>query len=231
MYNLDINKKLNTILKNDPVMFNFVEQLSEFNELIFFGGAIRDLYISNKVVIPRDFDIVLNSNYDINEVESFFYKEGYDYRRNRFDGFKVQVGRTEVDLWCIDKTWAFRNNMVELATENLISTVYLNLDGIAYNYNQKILYNTVFEEAKLNKEIDIVLKENPQEKLNLLRALVFKEKYNYSFSTDLIDRFLYFYRKDLKLADELYELQIDHYGKDKIQQANISRELQIMSTY
>lgn len=228
MNSLDIGKKLDIILKKDKSVFDFVRQLSNENELIFFGGAIRDLYMSSEIVVPRDFDIVLNSSIDIDEVESYFYRSGYVYRKNRFDGFKVEIGKTEVDLWYLDNTWAFKNNKVELSVENLISTVYLNLDGIAYNYNSKKLYNAVFEKAEKNREIDIVLQENPQEKLNLLRALVFKEKYNYNLSEDLIDRYLYFYKKDSKLAEELNDLQIDHYGQNKMLKANIDDELQMM---
>ncbi|MBA3925671.1 hypothetical protein [Listeria rustica] len=228
MNSLDIGKKLDIVLKKDKSVFDFVSQLSNENELIFFGGAIRDLYMSSEIVVPRDFDIVLNSSIDIDEVESYFYRSGYAYRKNRFDGFKVEIGKTEVDLWYLDNTWAFKNNKVELSVENLTSTVYLNLDGIAYNYNGGRLYNTVFEKAEKNKEIDIVLQENPQEKLNLLRALVFKEKYNYSLSENLIKRYLHFYEKDSKLAEELNNLQIDHYGQAKMLKNNIDDELQTM---
>ncbi len=58
--------KLENNIKNDLLSLlgkysetlEFVERLSETGELLFFGGAIRDIFIKNEQY-PRDFDIAV----------------------------------------------------------------------------------------------------------------------------------------------------------------------------
>ena len=222
-----IDNYLNSLLRTDNRILDFVETLSKIGEIIFFGGSIRDLYLANEHQnSPRDYDVVINLNRNITEFENFL--ESYEYRKNRFDGYKIIVGDTEFDIWRIEKTWAFNNKLLENEERNLIESVYLSVDGIAYNYNKKILYDNILKDTDDRKEINIVLKNNPQKELNLLRGLIFKEKYNYNLSYELKSEYRDFKRMNKNLSKILYDLQYDHYKEEKLTLEQIEKELRMI---
>ena len=222
-----IDNRLNSLLRTDNRIINFIETLSNIGELIFFGGSVRDLYLSNEnKSSPRDYDIVINLKKNIAEFESFL--ESYEYKKNRFDGYKIKIGITEFDIWRIEKTWAFNNNLLENKEKNLIKSVYLSVDGIAYNYNRKVLYDNVLKKTDNDKEINIVLKNNPQIELNLLRGLIFKQKYKYNLSYELKSEYRAFKEINRNLSDILYGLQYEHYKEEKLTLEQIEEELSMI---
>lgn len=217
-----IKKKLDRILRENYPVYSFVEQLSQVSELIFFGGAIRDLYLFNEIKKPRDLDIVLIPKRDKDIIESLIKQ--YDYKKNRFDGYKLNISDVEIDLWFLENTWAFRENKIKTSKENLINSVYLSVDGIAYNYNYEELYDDVFKNTKSNRLIDIVLEDNPQEELNLVRSLIFKNKYNFNFSERLNNKFAEYLKNDSFFNQKLYEVQLEHYKVEKMSYSRIKQE-------
>ena len=222
-----IDNYLNSLLRTDNRILDFVETLSKIGEIIFFGGSIRDLYLANENKnSPRDYDVVINLNSNITEFENFL--ESYEHRKNRFDGYKILIGSTEFDIWRIEKTWAFHNKLLENEESNLIESVYLSVDGIAYNYNKKILYDNILKDTDDKKEINIVLKNNPQKELNLLRGLIFKQKYNYNLSYELKSEYRDFKRINRNLSKFLYDLQYDHYKEEKLTLEQIEKELRMI---
>lgn len=222
-----IGNQLNTLLSHDNRIIGFVEKLSNIGDLIFFGGSIRDLYLTNEnQSLPRDFDIVINLNNNISDLENFLDK--FEYKKNRFDGYKIKVGNTEFDIWRIEKTWAFSNNLLKNEEKNLINSVYLSVDGIAFNYNKKILYDNILKRTNEKREINIVLENNPQKELNLLRGLVFKEKYKYDLSNELKAEYRRFIENNGNLSNFLYNLQYEHYKEEKLSLKFIEDELSII---
>lgn len=207
---------------------DFIEELSDVGDLLFFGGTIRDicLYPDNPP-FPRDFDIAINFK-NKNKFEVITQK--YNNRKNRFGGFKFKIGNVEFDIWDLKNTWAFKNTNLKATEENLAKSVYLNIDGIVYNYNKSKVYDELFKKSIKYCKLDINLKENPQVELNLLRALVFKEKYkkNYklNFSNTLKDTFReYLEDESMRLVDSLYELQSKHYSKYYFTKEKLNYEL------
>lgn len=191
-----INQRLNSNLMKDNHVHKFIEGLSNYGELVFFGGSIRDLYLEKPIINnPRDYDIVINNHGKTDDLEK--YIEMFEYRKNRFGGYKININNTEFDIWRIDNTWAFHNKILDKKEYNLINSVYLSVDGIAYNYNKNILYDSVLKRTNDRKEISVVLDINPQKELNLLRALVYKNKYDYKLSYTL------------KLEYRLYKKEIE----------------------
>ena len=56
-----IDNYLNSLLRTDNRILDFVETLSKIGEIIFFGGSIRDLYLANEHKnSPRAYDVVIN---------------------------------------------------------------------------------------------------------------------------------------------------------------------------
>lgn len=219
-----INQRLNSNLMKDNHVHKFIEGLSNYGELVFFGGSIRDLYLEKPIINnPRDYDIVINNHGKTDDLEK--YIEMFEYRKNRFGGYKININNTEFDIWRIDNTWAFHNKILDKKEYNLINSVYLSVDGIAYNYNKNILYDSVLKRTNDRKEISVVLDINPQKELNLLRALVYKNKYDYKLSYTLKLEYRLYKKRDRNFAKILYDLQFEHYKKELLSLDHIADEL------
>lgn len=228
-YEKKIKDQLIYSLGKNSDSLNFVEELSNSGDLLFFGGSIRDICLfPENPPIPRDFDIAIKFK-DKSEFESITKK--YDHRKNRFGGYKFKVANIEFDVWDLESTWAFNNTNLQASEENLAKSVYLNIDGIVYNFNKSKIYDELFQTSIKSCKLDVHLEANPQVELNLLRALVFKDKYkdNYKlkFSNRLKDIFKkYLEDESLELVENLYSLQCTHYKEDYLSKEKIKYELQ-----
>ncbi len=221
-----IKSEIFSLLQNHPDSWNFIKGLSEIGELLFFGGSIRDYYIYNEYKnMPRDFDIAvkLSSN---EEVAFNKFVEQYNFTKNRFGGYKVKINGIEFDLWNLKNTWAFKEKKLLADEKNLAKSVFLSVDGIVYNFNQDILYDDDLKWSMENKQINIVLNDNPQKELNLLRALVFKRKYNLDFSMELKEEYKKLISRHQDFHDKLYNLQFSHYKSEFFTRTDVIKELQ-----
>lgn len=132
----------------------------------------------------------------------------------------------EFDIWDMNNTWAFKEKKVASAEENLTKTVYLSVDGIVFNYNKDVLYYNELNKSLKYKVLDVVLQENPQKELNLLRAMIFKKKYNLRYSIKLIDEFKsMLLLGEQKLVADLYNIQLSHYKEERLSECDIKFEL------
>ncbi|KXY42462.1 MULTISPECIES: hypothetical protein [Bacillus] len=221
-----IKSEIFSLLQNHPDSWEFIESLSEIGELLFFGGSIRDYYIYNEYKdMPRDFDIAVKLN-PKNEMLFTTFVEQYNFKKNRFGGYKVKIEGIEFDLWNLQNTWAFKEKKLLAEEKNLAKSVFLSVDGIVYNFNQNILYDDDLKWSMDNKQINIVLNDNPQKELNLLRALVFKKKYNFDFSVELKAEYKKLISLNQDFYEKLYELQFSHYKSEYFTRADVIKELQ-----
>ncbi|WP_281203182.1 hypothetical protein [Cytobacillus kochii] len=228
-YEKDIKNKLIFLLGKDSNTLNFIEELTNVGDLLFFGGSIRDICLfPDNPPLPRDFDIAIKFK-DKNKFELITRK--YINRRNRFGGFKFKIGNMEFDIWDLENTWAFNNTNLQASEENLAKSVYLNIDGIVYNFNKSKIYDELFRTSIQDCKLDVNLEDNPQVELNLLRALVFKDKYKKDYKLKFSSNLKSIYKKYLadesaELVDDLYNLQCTHYNKDYLSKEKIEYELQ-----
>ena len=65
-----------------PNANSLINQLGEYGELLLFGGAVREYNDSRFENMPRDFDIVIDKNIDVN---LDYVLQDFDYHKNRFD--------------------------------------------------------------------------------------------------------------------------------------------------
>lgn len=228
-YEKNIKNQLICLLGKDSNTLNFIEELTNVGDLLFFGGSIRDICMfPDNPPLPRDFDIAIKFK-DTREFELITRR--YDYKKNRFGGYKFKVANIEFDVWDLENTWAFNNTNLQASEENLAKSVYLNIDGIVYNFNKSKIYDELFRTSIKACKLDVNLEVNPQVELNLLRALVFKdkykEKYKLNFSSKLKNIFKeYLEDESVELVDNLYNLQCTHYKKDYLSKEKIQYELQ-----
>lgn len=226
-YEKNIKNQLIYFLGTDSNALKFIEELSNLGDLLFFGGSIRDICLSDGLpLMPRDFDIAINFREADQSYIEVLMKQ-YDHRKNRFGGYKVKISNIEFDIWALENTWAFKNTDLLPSEENLAKSVYLNIDGIVFNFNKSRLHDEVFRNSIINSKIDITLEENPQIELNLLRAIVFRDKYKLKFSNKLKEVFKgYLDEEPDSLIENLYELQNSHYKNVYLSKDRIKRELQ-----
>ena len=59
------------------------------------------------------------------------------------------------------------------------------MDGLAYDLTHDIWNDSIYAKAMKKKEIDIVLAENPFIELNIVRAMVLRKRYGFSYSNRL----------------------------------------------
>lgn len=230
-YEKNIKNQLICLLGKDTSTLNFIEELTNVGDLLFFGGSIRDICLfPDNPPLPRDFDIAIKFK-DKSQFELITSK--YNYKKNRFGGFKFKVADIEFDVWDLKNTWAFNNTNLQASEENLARSVYLNIDGIVYNFNKSKIYDELFRTSIKACKLDVNLEENPQVELNLLRALVFKDKYKDEYKLNFSNNLKKIFKKYLEdesveLIDNLYNLQYTHYKKDYLSKEKIKKELQLI---
>ncbi|MDL0249573.1 hypothetical protein QQO51_02335, partial [Clostridioides difficile] len=141
----------------------------------------------------------------------------------------IRVNQIEFDIWEIENTWAFKENKVQINfgdyEKKLQDTVFLNIDSIVYNLNTQDYYNKKYENAMENKSLDVVLEENPYIELNLLRAILFKKKYNMDFSDKLSRILSDFVDNNNNYLKLMEEVQIKHYRTFKIESLDLDKEI------
>lgn len=228
-YEKYVKNQLICLLGKNSESLNFINDLMVTGDLLFFGGSIRDICLfPDNPPSPRDFDIAIKFK-DFNKFEEIVKK--YDFRKNRFGGYKFNIANIEFDVWNLENTWAFENTNLQASEENLAKSVYLNIDGIVYNFNKCRLYDDLFKTSISAGKLDINLERNPQVELNLLRAIVFKEKYREKYELSFSNKLRKVFKKyldesQMKLVDQLYDLQVGHYKTYYLSKEEIQRELQ-----
>lgn len=209
-----------------PNANSLINQLGEYGELLLFGGAVREYNDSRFENMPRDFDIVIDKNIDVN---LDYVLQDFDYHKNRFDGYKINVDGIEFDIWELENTWAFKENKINCSKNEykykLQDTVFLNVDSVVYNLTKRKMFDEKYENAMKSKEIDIVLEDNPYKELNMVRAIELKNKYDMEFSEKLKKIMKSFINDNDDCVDKLYKIQYNHYLEYKVKKETIENEL------
>lgn len=223
----NFNKEFYKLLNKYPRANKLIDSLSTYGEILLFGGAVREFNDSKFNIVPRDFDIVVkkyNKNINLDNLLNEF-----SYKKNRFNGYKIQADSLEFDIWEIENTWAFKEKKVSCSEEDYIAklpdTVFLNIDSVVYNITKQQVYYNRYKEAMKYKVLDVVLTDNPYIELNMLRAILFKKKYNMKFSARLVKLLHNFINENDDYLDKIYEAQFNHYDTCKIRKRELEIEL------
>lgn len=207
-----MEKKLNELLKKYKNLNSLINELKEENEVILFGGAVRDYLFLNEFN-PRDLDLVIKFNKD-NNLEKYLFKYFSKelIKKNQYDGYKLQLKNMTVDIWALEMTWGFKKKYFKCDLENLLETVYLNIDSYAYNITQKKYLNDC--NKKMYDEINIKFKKNLNEELNIFRALVYSKKYEKNLSISILSELKEIVDGNENYIEKFMEIQEKHYKKN-----------------
>ncbi len=230
MDNLVVRKKIDNLITRDVVVEQLWSKLEDSFNVIIFGGAIRDILFGCEQNI-RDLDVVLYpiEECDNDKQDSLFQniieKNGiYRYCKNQFDGYKIQGKFITLDIWLLKDTWAFRKKLLPMSSQNLLKSVYLNIDAYAWNYSKNFFISHC-DEIK-NHEIDIVLEESVCERLNLIRSVVFERKYDICLSDRIVRKLYKMLQNWNKIEKDIFLIEKKHYGYIIVTKQDIQKAIE-----
>lgn len=223
-----IKQAVEEYLYDYPPALELFQKFMEVGSVYLIGGVLREYKDKNRIEELRDVDIIINIQHHKQWRELL---EKYQPERNHFGGYKFLCSGFIVDVWEVEKTWAFRENKIDFNEEKILEilpkTVFLNIDSIIYDLCHDGWYDSIYREANETGVIDVVLEENPHIDLNILRAMILRRKYSMRYSNKLKEIVQKEFNMDECLIDMLYEIQASRYHKEILSKAIIEEELKL----
>lgn len=210
--------------------YNFIENICSQATVYIFGGIVRD-YLNYTLNYIRDYDFVIQFNTNTHFNIPAYLKVSSDINiiKNRFDGYKILFNNDiTIDIWELKNTWAIRHDGLPPRFDKLIETVYLNIDSFAYSLTEEQFLGDCVErwnKLKRDNMLDIIYRNGPFEELNLLRAIIYMDKYQMNLSKELKKRFRqYSYQLD-NFTTQLLRLQESHFNKIIFDRTNLKKKI------
>jgi len=141
-------------LKKDDDLESFIGILNATGEAYLFGGAPRDVAFGAGRLV-NDLDIFVSGPVDIEQIRSV----GTFVKRTNFGGFRLVIGKYEVDVWELDKSYAFRFDASSyISTRNLLNSVCFSTDGIALSLKSgRSTVTSAFLASLRDRRLDFVV--------------------------------------------------------------------------
>ncbi|WP_155833708.1 hypothetical protein [Halomonas sp. BC04] len=203
-----LKNRITQYLKSDawhrPKQLNVLENLwSHLPNSVIFGGMIRDFSLDLAREFHSDIDIVtLGSSKKLESV-----LRPYSPTKNKFGGYRFQSHGYVYDVWSLNDTWAVKNKLIVANDfQDLCKTTFFNLDAIALDYKEKVIYTApCFEEGLYKKNLEINFPEHPHPSKMAKRAIYVAAKKQLSIGPDLAKYIL----QNIKLgANDSFYLRI-----------------------
>ncbi|MRT10719.1 hypothetical protein GJV07_00240 [Enterobacteriaceae bacterium RIT711] len=151
---------------------NFIEALSMHAHVYIFGGMIRDIGLFGHNGFSSDIDLVFHgSRHKLYQaLESLNIPH---FTENKFGGFRLTHSRMDYDIWSLEDTWAFREDVISLHNiDSLLHTTLMTWDAVIYDINaKKIITQPNYFQDLINRRLDLVLEKNPNEKGSVVKII------------------------------------------------------------
>lgn len=224
---MTLETELTNYLKKFSPALEVFHQLLEIGNVYAMGGLLREYKDHQKLIGLRDVDFCIETEEKdrLQEILSMV-----NHRKNKFNGYKLIFQEFNIDIWEIENTWAFRTGKV-LAEKNeyfvkLPSTVFLNLDGLAYDLKHDKWNDAIYRDAMKKGELDVVLEENPFVELNIVRAMILKEKYHLKYSEQLKRIIFQYTTTNLDCIKHFIDIQQKRYGYIVLSNEQLKNEIE-----
>lgn len=151
-----------TVCKNESIVDFFKKNIQSLEDVVLFGGAIRDIFLFGVLKETSDLDFVVRCDRRmLAEVLSVF-----NPTENKFGGFRFYFGNRGIDIWALEDTWAIkrghvanRDNAVML---DLLGTTFFNIDSVYFRVKEgNLVCSKKFFDGIKSKKLTINLYENP----------------------------------------------------------------------
>lgn len=221
-----LKKFLSSYLRKYPPSLELFMMLERAGDLYLIGGVLREFKDNGNILNLRDIDIII----DVKEEKIWQdILQTYQTKKNSFGGYKLTCSGLIVDIWSLRETWAYRNKIVRCAPEKYVEylshTVFLNIDTIIYDLKRDIWYDEIYQDTMKRRVLDVVLEDNPQISLNILRAMVLKKRYSMTYSPKLKYIMSGSASHNENFVDELLRIQLSRYHKEILSKVEIEEEL------
>ena len=228
---ISIRSNLKEYLNHHSLADQLFTELYNIGDLYLIGGVLREFLKTGDFRNVRDIDIVISTKL-IDDFHKICTK--YHTKQNSFGGYKINCNDISIDVWRIETTWAYRENIIKCSEEDYLKklpyTVFYNLDSLIYNVKNDIWYDDLYKEAKESNVLDIVLEENPHIDLNILRGMFFQNRYHMEYSERLKKLIRERFRNEKEYAKILYSIELKRYEKEILSLKDIEEQLdQILS--
>lgn len=228
---LSIRGILKEHLKHRLIADQLFMKLYNIGELYLIGGVLREFLETGDIKIVRDIDLVISTK-EVDQFHKICMK--YHTKKNSFGGYKINCDGITIDVWNIENTWAYKKNIIKCSEEDYLKklpyTVFYNLDSLIYNVKNDIWYDDLYKEAKESNVLDIVLEENSQIDLNILRGMIFQNRYHMKYSERLKKLIRERFRNEKEYVKILYSIELKRYEKEILSLKDIEEQLdQILS--
>lgn len=182
---------------------------------VLFGGVLRDIMVFGNEHAPRDFDIVVDVN--AAELSDLFHSKVR--RRTRFGGLQILQDGWPIDIWPLNRTWAFQHMALAPTFENLPKTTFLNVEAIAVDLwnphgSKRTFYEHHFFSAIASRTVEVNLRENPYPSLCVIRSLITAWKLDFGVGENLKE-YVRQFGASLTLPD-IDRIQNEHYGHPQV---------------
>jgi hypothetical protein len=139
--------------KNDGLE-GFLRSINDIGEAFLFGGAPRDVAFGAAKNV-NDLDIFVSGPISFDKLSGV----ATIVKRTNFGGYRLIAGKFEIDVWELEKSYAFRYDAASyINTRNLLSSVCFSTDGIAVSLKSgKTSSTNEFISSLLDKRLDFVV--------------------------------------------------------------------------
>jgi len=128
-------------------------------DIYLFGGVLRDLALLGRRGFSSDIDLVVEGDWE----HCIPYLQSLEARRNKFGGYRLDIGGWPIDIWNARDTWAIKEGLVAYTgIASLTKTTVLNWDAILMNWRTRtFVYRDGYLAELKSRLLDIVLEQNP----------------------------------------------------------------------
>lgn len=149
-----------------------IMRLAAHSHAWIFGGMIRDIGLYGSKGFRSDIDIVINTSRDV-LLNNLRRLEINDFRLNKYGGVRFRYLNIDFDIWSLADTWAFRENLIPLESEqSLFKTTLMSWDAVLYGlHNRALISPENYLEELQEKRLELVLGHTPNETGALVKIL------------------------------------------------------------
>ena len=145
--------------KNVSEFLDLISDTLPDGDIYLFGGILRDMALFGRKGFNSDIDLVVENNWN----DCARYIESLGARKNKFGGYRLEVGGWPIDIWNARETWAIKQGLVPyLGIRSLTETTVLNWDAILMNWRtRRFVCREGYLDSIKERNLDIVLEQNP----------------------------------------------------------------------
>ena len=151
---------------------DYLQSFCTLGPTAVFGGFLRDIALRGAAGFASDIDVVVDCDEGALARHVCAAAGEACVERNRFGGYRLKAGHSQIDIWALPTTWAMRSGYCQASLDALPYTTFFNWDAIAYRIDNGETYQIAgYFEALQQRVLDLSLRENPNPLGMSVRAL------------------------------------------------------------